>query len=103
MKTNVQLTIEGNINKQIMKLVKMPYKTEYTKSKLKALVVIRQIIIGSNPTIELLDSIEAKFLFFDRAYDITEELTAQIEANELKDYEIKEAEEIINKLNIGVK
>ena len=103
MKTNVQITIESDLNHQLSKLTKIPYKSTYTKSKIKALHMIRDIITDNTTNLEPIATIEEKYLFFSNAYDIAEELIDQIEYNKLEDYEIKDAIEIINKLNIGVK
>lgn len=103
MKTNVQLKIERDLNEQLYKLTKITCKTTYTKSKIKALHMILDIVAGNTPNIELLVSIEEKFLFFANAYNVVDELIDEIEAGELKDYETKNAEEIINKLNLEVK
>ena len=103
MKTNVQRKIERELNEQRSKLEKIPYKSSFIKSKLKVIMLIREIIKGNSLYIELLESIEEKYIFFSIAYDIADELTSEIEAEELTQYEIKNAEEIINKLNLEVK
>ena len=102
MKTNVQIKIENKLKNEILQLQKTHYKTSYTKSKIKALSLILDIITDNNPKIESMKSIEEKHLFFSFAYDIHDELMSRIEFGDLKGYEIKNALDIINKLNLEV-
>lgn len=103
MKTNIKLKIENNLKNEIVRLKNAEYKTSYTCSKIKSLSLILNIITDNTTQIESLKTIEEKHLFFSFADDIHDELKSSIESRELNDYDIKNALEIINKLNREVK